>query len=300
MKTLFIINPVSGKGKGRVPMRMIKAIDTLYKEANVEFGIRIWDRPDSIDDLLEEAMEGDWKVIVAVGGDGTINEIGKRLVGTDKVLGIIPRGSGNGFARHLGISRRPREAVGQLLGAHVVKMDTGFFGGVPFMNAAGIGIDAEVAARFAKAKTRGIKTYVRLATKTFIDFKSFHCRMVVDDGREYEIENMLLVDIANGTEWGGGAKISPMSHVSDGWLEAIILKKTPIMKVPKLVRLLFEGRIYKHPAVKIIRGKKFEIYRAKAGNAHVDGEPIELEEKIVCEINEASVSILVPNKMTEV
>lgn len=296
MKYFFIINPVSGKGKGKVPMRILRAVQYHFGEAGIDFVVRIWDRPSRISELLDEAFEMGVDVIVAVGGNGTINEIGKRLIGTKIALGVVPMGSGNGFARHLGISRNPKRAIQQLLDSHLVQMDTGDFGGITFLNAAGVGIDAEVAARFASAPTRGIKTYVRLATKTFMQFRAFDCRVVVDDEREYHFEKMLLIDITNGTQWGGGAKIMPMALVSDGWLEAIILKKTPLMRVPRLVRLLFEGKIHSHPDVKVIRGRKFEIYRPEAGHAHVDGEPVRLGETILAQIRAKSVTLLVPDR----
>lgn len=300
MKTMFIINPVSGKGRGKRPYKIIRAIDSQYNAAGHDFGIRIWDRPDRINELLAEAVDSGYDAVVAAGGDGTINEIGRRLVGTNVALGIIPLGSGNGYARHLGYSRRPKKAISQLLTANTVEVDTGEFGGISFMNAAGIGIDAEVAHSFAHAKKRGLKTYIRLGVKVFLNYKTFSCKLVVDDSREYQVKNLLLMDIANGTEWGNGAKIAPLSSISDGWMEAIILEKTKVGQVPRLLKLLFQGKIYRHPNVKIVRGKKFEIFRPLEGNAHVDGESIQLGESILCTVHEKSVKLLVPEKRESV
>lgn len=293
---MFVINPVSGKGKGRRPFKMIKRIDKAYREAGFEFAIRIWDRPDRLDEILNEAIEGGFDAVVAAGGDGTINEIGRRLVGTNIAMGVIPIGSGNGFARHLGYSRRPRKAINQLVTAQAMEVDTGDFGGITFMNNAGIGIDAEVAERFARAKTRGLRTYVRLATRTFRSFKSFECKLLVDGQREYHWGNLMLIDIANGTQWGSGAKIAPLSDISDGWLEAVILEKTSIIKVPRLIKLLFQGKIYRHPNIKIVRGKTFEITRIRPGNAHVDGESVKLGATIKAKVQEKSVRLLIPKR----
>ncbi|MEM7038181.1 MAG: diacylglycerol kinase family protein, partial [Bacteroidota bacterium] len=232
----------------------------------------------------------------AAGGDGTINEIGKRLVDTKIAMGVIPIGSGNGFARHLGYSRRYKKAISQLLRAHAVDVDTGDFGGIPFINNAGIGIDAEVAERFSRAKKRGLRTYVKLAYQAFFNYKTFAVTLVVDGSREYKCDQLLLMDIANGTQWGNGAVIAPLSQISDGWLEAIILERTPFLKVPRLVKLLFQGKIYRHPKVKIVRGKTFEIIRPHAGNAHVDGESVQLGKTIKARIMEKSVRLLVPEQ----
>lgn len=294
MKTMFIINPISGKGKGNRPFKMIRHIHEAFGKARVDFAIRIWDHPDRLGNLITEAIDGKFEVVVAVGGDGTINDIGKRLVGTGIALGIVPMGSGNGFARHLGYSLRHKKAINQLLNAYPVEVDTGEFGGLPFMNVAGIGIDAFVAERFSKAKARGLQTYVKLASKAVLEYETFDATLLVDGKRRYDYKKVMLMDIANGPNWGGGAVIAPLSTISDGWLEAVIWEKTPFVSFPNLVIQLFQGKIYRHPSIKIIRGKTFEITRTRAGDAHVDGEAVKLGSTISAHIVEKSVKLLVP------
>jgi diacylglycerol kinase (ATP) len=296
MKTMFVINPVSGNGRGGKPKRIVRYIDREYRKAGIPHVVRLWDRPDRIGEIVQEAVDGEYDAIIAAGGDGTINEIGKRLMGTNVALGVLPMGSGNGYARHLGYSRQYKKAVHQLISAKAVAVDAGEFGGIPFMNNAGIGIDAEVVERFSRANSRGFHTYFRLATKAILNFKTFNVSLTVDGVREYQWDQLLLIDIANGTQWGSGAKVSPLSDIQDGWLEAVVLQKTPFIEVPRLVKLLFQGKIYRHPNVKIVRGKTFEIRRASQGNAHVDGEAVILGETIHAEIREKSVRLLVPEK----
>ncbi|MBL0017644.1 MAG: hypothetical protein IPP17_14725 [Bacteroidetes bacterium] len=261
MKTMFIINPISGKGKRRKPQKTIDKIQETYSKAGANFEIRLWDRLDRIDELIAAAVSEKFDVVVAAGGDGTVNEIGHRLVGTGIALGVIPLGSGNGFARHLGYSTRVRTALAQLLTANAVDIDTGDFGGIPFLNNAGIGIDAEVARQFKASKTRGIHNYVRLASRAFFTFKSFSAKLVVDDKREYIFDDLMFIDITNGSQWGAGAKIAPLSTISDGYLEAIVFERASLIKVPRLIKLLFLGKLYRHPNIKMVRGKKFEITR---------------------------------------
>ncbi|MEM0995482.1 MAG: diacylglycerol kinase family protein [Bacteroidota bacterium] len=296
MKTMFVINPVSGKRKGAKGDKIIRYIDREYRKAGEMYVIRVWDQPDRIDLIVNEAIEGNFQVIVAAGGDGTINEIGRRLMGTEIALGVLPMGSGNGYARHLGYSRKYKKAVQQILRAEAKAVDAGEFGGFPFMNNAGIGIDAEVIERFAQSETRGFRTYVRLATKAILSYKPFDVSLTVDGVREYEWKNLLLIDIANGTQWGNGAKVSPLSDIQDGYLEAVVLQKTPFIEVPRLVKLLFTGKIYRHPNVRIVRGKTFEIRRMAKGNAHVDGEAVILGETIQAQIHEKSVRLLIPTR----
>lgn len=294
MKTLFIINPISGKGKGRNQEKMLRQIDAVFGPAGYDYTVRMWDAPGRITELIDFAIEEGFDAVVAAGGDGTINEIGKRLVGTGIALGVLPMGSGNGFARHLGYSRKPRIAISQLLRAKAMEVDIGNFGGIPFMNNAGIGIDAAVAEQFAHSGKRGLKTYVKLASRTFLNFKSFDCTLIVDGEREYTCSGLMLMDIANGTQWGNGAKIAPFSKIGDGYLEAIMMQKTPFIEIPRLIKLLFSGKLYRHPNVKYVRGKSFEIIRHDEGNAHVDGEHIRLGSTINCNVVEKSMRLLVP------
>ncbi|MBK9451060.1 MAG: YegS/Rv2252/BmrU family lipid kinase [Bacteroidetes bacterium] len=293
---MFIINPISGKGKRRKPQKTIDKIQETYSKAGANFEIRLWDRLDRIDELIAAAVSEKFDVVVAAGGDGTVNEIGHRLVGTGIALGVIPLGSGNGFARHLGYSTRVRTALAQLLTANAVDIDTGDFGGIPFLNNAGIGIDAEVARQFKASKTRGIHNYVRLASRAFFTFKSFSAKLVVDDKREYIFDDLMFIDITNGSQWGAGAKIAPLSTISDGYLEAIVFERASLIKVPRLIKLLFLGKLYRHPNIKMVRGKKFEITRRLAGNAHVDGEAVKLGKHIEALVREKSMKLLVPNR----
>ncbi len=293
---MFIINPISGKGKRRKPEKTIQKIKDAYSKAGCDFEIRLWDRKDRINELIADAISEGFEAVIAAGGDGTINEIGQRLVGTGIALGVIPLGSGNGFARHLSFSTRTKKALGQLLTANSVVIDSGDFGGVPFINNAGIGIDAEVAQQFSIAKTRGLKTYVKLASRAFFNFKTFDIALVVDGKREYALHDLMFIDITNGSQWGGGAKIAPLSTLTDGWMEAIILEKSSLLSVPRLIKLLFQGKLYRHPNIKMIRGQHFEITRKAKGNAHVDGEAIKLGAKIEAMVHVKSVKLLVPRK----
>lgn len=294
-KALIIINPISGKGNPRMHERIVKAIHKYFTQAGIHFEIKFWDHPDRIGALIDHAREGEFDTVVAAGGDGTINEIARRLVGTSIALGVIPLGSGNGFARHLGYSTRPARAVKQIATAVMVNADCGVFGDFTFMNNAGIGIDAEVAKRYSRAGSRGIRTYVRMGVRAYLSFSSFDCRLEVD-GVLHELSNLMLLDISNGTQWGGGAKIAPTSTITDGFLEAVYIEKMPVIELPRMMGMLFDGTLHRHPRVKTIKGKKFRIERMRPGNAHVDGEAVKLSKVIECEIKQQSLRLLVPDK----
>jgi diacylglycerol kinase (ATP) len=164
------------------------------------------------------------------------------------------------------------------------------------MNNAGIGIDAEVARQFKASKTRGIHTYVKLAFRNFVGFKGFSVKLVVDDKRVYVLDDLMFIDITNGSQWGAGAKIAPLSTISDGYLEAIIFERATLINIPRLFKLFVQGKLYRHPNVRMVRGKKFEITRRVAGNAHVDGEAVKLGKRIEALVREKSMRLLVPKR----
>lgn len=292
MRTLFVINPISGKG--RSPERLIKRIRKIYgRNSGPYFETRIWDRPDRINEIVKYAQTKKFDAIVAFGGDGTAQAIGSRLVNTDVAFGIIPTGSGNGFARNLGFSMKPKRALKQMLTAQRKTIDTGTFGEKPFINAAGIGVDAETVYRYSRAKGRGLRTYIKAAIPSFLRYKPYTAILVVD-GKEHTIPNVLTLNIANGVQWGSGAKIAPTAQMDDGMFEAVILQKTNVTRLPKLFNKLFRGTLDTSSQIMTMKGKHFVIIRPKPGRAHVDGEAIRLGKNIECIVNEKSVDVLVP------
>ena len=297
MKTLFIVNPVAGHRKS--PVRLIKRIKTIYHDAGrvpgIDYEIKIWKEVDQIDSLLEYAHANDFKAAVAVGGDGTVHAIGTRLIGKDVALGIVPSGSGNGYAGHLGIGKTLDESITQTLNGQIVKVDTGTFGGAPFLNCAGFGMDAAVADKFSKSSTRGLRTYVQLGAQTFFTYPTTECTLTVDDQEEIHLDNLLMIDIMNGTEWGRGAKMAPYASITDGYMTIVSVEKTSVMNIARLLRLLFVGKIHKHPKVRLWEGKKMTLRRPVAGVAQVDGDPIYgLSETIEIEVIEKSLNVLIP------
>ncbi len=292
MKILFIVNPVAGKRKS--PTRLISSIKKIVEESGFEYSVRVWKSPEDLDEMIQLAISEKFNRIVAVGGDGTVNAIGKRLIGTEIAMGIVPSGSGNGYAHHLGFSKKYESAIRENLAGGIVKVDTGIFGGIPFLNSAGIGIDAEVAGKFAHSKRRGLRTYIQKSSQTLMHFRSFPVTVEVDGVKE-SFEKVFFVDIANGTEWGNGAKISPLSRITDGSFTSVIVPKTSFTKFPKMLNQLFRGSLNKNRNVRMITGKKFILERLESGIAHVDGDPVMLGQRIECEIIPFSLSVVVPH-----
>ena len=292
MKTFFIINPTSGRRKR--PDLLYERIKRQCRAAGIEFHIRIWKFPEEMDTIIEEAVAGGYKKIVAAGGDGTVRAVGRCLIGTDVAMGIIPAGSGNGYASHIGYSKRHDDAIQQVIRGRIEVVDTGIFGGIPFLNAAGIGLPAQVAERFAKSKTRGLQSYINLGTQTYFQYEPYSAWLKIDENEPVLIKNILTLDIANGTQWGRGATISPGSTLTDGTFVAVYLQKIAINRIPKLLNQLFNGTLHRNQNVKMESGRTFVIQRKEAGIAHVDGDPVMLGEKIKCEVVEKSLFLVIP------
>ncbi|MCB9230308.1 MAG: hypothetical protein H6581_01480 [Bacteroidia bacterium] len=292
MKTLFIINPKAGFRKR--PTRLIRKIRETYKQLHEDFEIWIWKAPGEIDAMLEKAKAEGFEAIIAVGGDGTVHAIGTRLIGTDIALGIIPSGSGNGYAAHLGYPKRQEDNIRQLPKLRPVKVDTGRFCGIPFLNVCGIGIDAEVAKKFASSKSRGLQSYIQHGSQVYFQYKSFPCTLTVDDNEPIPIAKTLVLDIANGVYWGAGAKIAPHSSITDGIMTAVFLETSSMVRTTNVLRQLFRGTLGHNKKVSMINGKKFTIQRDFAGRGQIDGDPVEeIPAKIEIEVVEASLNVLV-------
>lgn len=255
---IFIINPISGKGK------KLKIAERLcskgYKVVFTEYA-------GHAEKLAREATE---RVVVAVGGDGTINEVARALVGTDKRLGIIPCGSGDGLARHLGISHDIDEAIKTVEEGHSKRIDAGEVNGRLFFSVCGVGFDAVVSEKFAESGRRGLANYIQQGLKTWADYAPEKYSVEID-GKTIQIE-ALFITIGNSDQWGNGAKISPLAECSDGVLDVTIVDKFGPLELPLMAYRLMDGTLHKSHSVHCYKGKHIRITREAEGPAHADGD----------------------------
>ena len=209
--------------------------------------------------------------VVAIGGDGTVNEVGKGLIGSDTALGIVPIGSGNGLARHLKIPLKTEKAIQFAVNQPSSKMDICFLNEIPFFCTAGVGFDAEVANEFAKQQSRGLKTYAKMALKSFRTFKP----------ERYNFNNQndktaFAITFANATQYGNNALISPKSKINDGLIEMVILKPFPFGAAPIIGVRLFRGTLPNSRYIEMESGEDFLLRSKKDFLIHYDGEPLQL------------------------
>jgi YegS/Rv2252/BmrU family lipid kinase len=260
----FIINPNAGTKK----LTQYQAFMALIK-SNPNNSILETSMPLEAMELTRKALAAGASRIIAVGGDGTINEVASVLVNTNIPLGIIPIGSGNGLARHLGIPLIPQSALELATTGTAQKMDVGVFNERCFFCTAGIGFDASVAHRFSAGSKRGFINYIKATFHTLFNYKPI--QIAINNG---PFEKVFSLTIANANQFGNNAYISPLSSVQDGLLEIIKIKELSIFQAAIVGVRLFLGNIHKSKWVQTTACKSIHIKFQNKGAFHLDGEQL--------------------------
>lgn len=286
-KILFVINPISGgKKKTAFNKKVLEVLD--LKKFKPTF--QQTTHPNHAYELGKMAIDEGYDAVVAVGGDGTINELGSALIGSDIPLGIIPEGSGNGLALYLGIPMNETAAINRLNRFETDQVDCGFVNGKPFFNIAGLGFDATVSDRFANDSIRGPIGYLRSVINVLSKYKPCKYELNID-GESYERE-AFMISVANSPQYGNNAYIAPNASVNDGILDVCIVHKFPLYIFPMMVFHLFNRSADQSDYVEIIRGKNIVIKRSDKGPIHVDGEPISVQGDLNIEVKSNALKII--------
>jgi YegS/Rv2252/BmrU family lipid kinase len=287
---LFIINPIAGgKQKQNIPALIDANLDKTKFNPNFSFTEYVGHAAE----IAAEAAGKNFDVVVAVGGDGTINEIASVVMKYNKILGIIPLGSGNGLARFLKIPMNTARALRVINGMQVTQMDTARFNDKCYFNMAGMGFDAHISSIFAGRKERGLAGYVKLGLKEMLTYKPETYRIQVD-GRDYKRE-AFVVSIANSSQYGNNTYISPEASVTDGLLDVCIVKSFPLYRLPLLAYAMIRGITHRSEMVEIIKGKDIHISRSHDAAIHIDGEPFIMGKEIAISIVPLSLKIITPD-----
>jgi len=285
-KIAFIINPISGgKSKVQLPELIEQHLDRAqfsYQLCHTEF---VGHAKKLVRDLLP-----DTDLFVAVGGDGTVNEIASVLVGSDKYLGIIPMGSGNGLATFLGIPFQVKEALELINQFNFTRIDSATLNGHPIFNVSGIGFDAQISTRFARDKTRGLWGYIR---NTFAEVLKYRPQWYILklDGKTIQ-RKAFMISLANSSQYGNNAHISPNASLTDGLLDICVVKPFPLYMFPVLAYRMFSKTADRSAYLEIFKIKEALIQRDVPGPVHLDGEPIELEAELHIVVNPASLNVI--------
>ena len=277
---IFIVNPISGSGRKNSIIAHLE--NNGHKVLCTEYP--------GHGEIL--ARETDAEVVVAVGGDGTVNEVARGIINSSKTLGIIPCGSGDGLALHLGISRNYRRALKNIMDGKTIMIDAATINDRPFFSVCGIGFDAVVSERFAKSGKRGVINYIEQGIMTWKEYIPDKYTIRID-GNEWT-NNAALITIGNSNQWGNGAKITPHADISDGLLDITVVDMFNTLEMAELAHLLLTGHIDTNKKVHCYKGKEISIRRSTTGPAHADGDWFTTGKSIDIRIIPHALKVIVP------
>jgi len=291
---LTIINPVSGTGsKEKIP----RLIDTVVDNDRNDVSIILTEYPGHAHEIARQAVNDGIDVVVAIGGDGTVNEVGSALVGTSTALAIVPVGSGNGLARHLRIPMNASRALQVLNNGVVCSLDYCTVNGKPFFCTCGMGFDAAVSDKFSHEGTRGFITYIKTAISEYIKYKPQEYLIDID-GKKMN-EKAFVIACCNAAQYGNNAYIAPRATMQDGLIDVTVMHPFNIVESPLIGARLFLRQLGRDHHVSIYRGKRVVIDRQSNDIMHIDGDPMMMPAHVVIENISKGIRILVPPSLPD-
>ncbi|MBK6965382.1 MAG: diacylglycerol kinase family lipid kinase [Bacteroidales bacterium] len=290
-RVLFIVNPVSGVNQSR-KSTLADVVAERFDPELFECEIRLSESAIHVQELSKEAAAAGVDIIVAVGGDGTLNQVVKGMIGSQATLALVPAGSGNGLARHLGVPIDVEQSIKLIVEGKTQLIDTVNLNDNLFVSIAGVGFDALVAKRFSQVTRRGFFSYFKIVTNEYTYYRPRKYRMEID-GKKV-IRQALFVSFANTNQFGYNTIISPEAKIDDGLVDVCIVKKVPLFYAPKVVGLLLVRRIDSSGFVEIIRARNIKLTRNKNRVVNIDGEPVKLTKDLEISVNPLSLKIIVP------
>lgn len=291
---LVIINPIAGvRPKDEIPA-VIREVFT--EDSGCDVDIRFTEYAGHASVLAREAVENGVDTIVAIGGDGTINETARCLVGSQVKFGIVPMGSGNGLARHMQIPLDITRALECILEGHAELVDYGTVNDHIFFCTAGIGFDARVSAKFAELGARGPINYLRSFVSLLGDYQPATYEIFTDDGEVKE--KAFMIAIGNASQWGNNAFITPHASMQDGLLDVSLVKPFPIIMVPHMAIQLFTKSLDTNPNILSFRSSHLRIVMPQPDVVHVDGEPMQMGGELDIQTHVGQLRIICPENPT--
>lgn len=287
-KICFIINPISGIGKQKVVETLIAK---LFNSHDFEVEIKYTTHAKHATTLSRNAVLEKFDTVVAIGGDGSVNEVSCGLIQSGVKLGIVPCGSGNGFARHLGIPMDLKKSLELIRNGNFIMCDTVKANEEYFVNIAGLGFDAQVAHLFADYGKRGLMSYVKIIFNHY--FQSEEQTFSFEINNSKQVEKAFIFSVANASQYGNNATISPLSNIQDGKIELVLLKKIPFYLLPITAFRLFNKSLKDSTYYQHYSASKVKVV-APSGKIHLDGEAIETDSEITFEVLPLSLAVLVP------
>ena len=281
------MNPISGtSNKKDIPY----LIEELLDKEQFDYSIQETEYAGHAYEIAKASKEQGIDIVVAIGGDGTVNEVGRALVHSNTALGIIPTGSGNGLARHLLIPMKIKGAIQVLNDCEITDLDYGIINEHPFFCTCGVGFDAFISEKFAEAGKRGPITYLENILKEGLKYEPETYEIEAGNGTIKK--KAFLISCANASQYGNNAYIAPQASMSDGMIDVIIMEPFDALEASQISIEMFNKTLDKNNKIKTFRSKEIKIYRKAPGVIHYDGDPIETGKEIVVTLKEKGIKIL--------
>lgn len=286
-KIVFILNPISGTtSKAGIP----QLIDTILDKDKFCYTIAETKYAGHASELARRAVRDNYDIAVAVGGDGTVNEVARAIVNTPTALGIIPCGSGNGLARHLMLPLNAKGAIEIINKCEIHDLDYGVINSMPFFCTCGMGFDAFISMKFANAGKRGPITYVENVLKEGLKYKPE--TYIIEDESGTKKHKAFLISIANASQYGNDAYIAPQASMRDGLMDIIIMEPFDMLEAAQVSIDMFNKTLDKNSKIKTFRSKHVRIHRTEPGVIHYDGDPIMADSDLDISIREKGIKIV--------
>jgi YegS/Rv2252/BmrU family lipid kinase len=288
IRLLFIVNPISGRSsKGNILSAITDSIDMQKYDVTIRFT----NHSGHATTLASEAVAEGYDVVVAVGGDGTVNEVARALVGTDTALGIVPCGSGNGLARHLHIPMNARKAVEIINAGEVDAIDVMTVNGQYCFCTAGVGYDAKVSADYAKDSRRGLVTYAKKAIGGWLEYEPEE--YIIEVNGQILKKRAVAIVCANANQWGNDFHVAPKASLKDGLIDVTIIHPMKLQNVISMPVQMLGYSFDRNPDVETIKANRVVIKKRNMSAIHIDGEPIESKDEVCVDIKRSSLSVII-------
>lgn len=290
-RLMLIINPISGTGSKK---GVVETVEEAMAACGHEVDVRLTGARGDATRLAGEAARRGYHGVLACGGDGTVNETARALCGTDTALGILPAGSGNGLARHLHIPVDISLALKVIASDNIVDSDYGTVNDRPFFCTFGMGFDAAVSHRFARQSRRGMLSYVKSAISEYVQYRPQ--TYTVSANGKLLTEKAFLIAVCNASQWGNNAYIAPEASITDGLLDITIVHSGTAIDAAVMGMDIFTGYITKNTMVHTFRAPACVIYRNGPGEAHIDGEPMMMDDILDVKCHHGALKVFTPGE----
>lgn len=286
---VFIVNPRSGTDRVKAVQ---DTIESTLDMAQFSYELQQTKYPKHGIELARAAADRDAFAVIAIGGDGSVNDVVTGLAGSKTILGIMPRGSGNGMARSIGLPLNDAGCIEVINRGRVVATDLGFANDRPYISNAGVGFDALISREFSRSRKRGFRAYSWLVTRHIWGYKECEWRITIDGAPLRE--RAFLVNVANGQQFGYNFKIAPQASATDGLLDVVIIRKFPKIFGARLAYRALKGDITQSPYVKHYRCREATITHPDLNLMQMDGDAHPCSNKIEFRIVAGALGVLMP------